>query len=283
PILSRWAQRCRLPPPAPHGWTPFDKNGEGLPDLYTVHYRIPGYEVYTLLAQPGGGYAPSHTPVLPNNTRPDSPPLDNPDAAGWMPADVGGKRGAPDGKADLVRVDREGSRLRVTTLLSDGAGWTIRSDTPWRPAGTEVPYGPKDVHAWRTAQLNGDDKADLVHYTPLGTGDRVEYLLSRGDGKWTSGSTDRFQSAAPSGGPLTRSDVGSFREVDLNGDGLSDFTHVEVGGGPSSSHITIRSLISTGPATWREETWRSFQPIDAAAAHRLQFIDFDGHRVPDPG
>src|SRR5262249_10198626 len=57
PIFSLWAQPSPVAPPAPHRWTPFDKNGDGLHDLYTVHYRNPGYEVYTLLAQPGGGYA----------------------------------------------------------------------------------------------------------------------------------------------------------------------------------------------------------------------------------
>jgi hypothetical protein len=278
-----WAQPSPTAPPAPHRWTPFDHNGDGRQDLFAVHYRNPGYEVYTLLAQPGGGYALSHAPVLPDPALPDGPPLDNPDAAGWMPGDVGSEDGAPDGRSDLVRVDRVGSRLRVTTLLSTTSGWSIRPDAPWRVNGAEVQYGARDVRSWQPAELNGDDRMDLVHFVPLATGVRVEYLISHGDGTWTADGIDAFQSAGPGGEPLTRKDVGSFRVVDLNRDGLSDFTHVEVGGGPSSSYLTIRSLISTGPAAWREETWQRFQPIDTAAAHRLQFIDFDGDGVPDLG
>jgi RHS repeat-associated protein len=279
-----WAQPSPVAPPAPHRWTVFDQNGDGRQDLYAVHYRNPGYEVYTLIAQQGGGYVMSHTPVLPDPTQADGPALANPDAPRWMPIDVGSPQGVPDGKTDLVFVDREGTRLRVTTLLSTGSGWTVKSVTPWRDKnGVEVPYGATDVQAWRPAELNGDDKVDLVHFFPLGTGVRVEYLLSNGDGTWTSGGSDHFQSAAVSGGPLTRQDVGTFRVGDLNRDGLSDFTHIEVGGGPSSSYYTIRSLISTGPTSWREETWQRFQPIDTAAAHRLQFMDFDGDGVGDLG
>jgi RHS repeat-associated protein len=278
-----WVQPAPVAPPAAHRWSPFDQNGDGLQDLYAVHYRNPGYEVYTSLAQPGGGYALSHAPVLPDPTKPDRPPLDNPDAAGWMPGDVGGPAAVADGRSDLVRVDRDGTRLRVTTLLSTRSGWSVRADTPWRVNGVEVPYGATDMRAWQPAQMNGDDKTDLVHFVPLGTGVRLEYLLSRGNGKWTADSVDQFTSAGPDGGPLTRTDVGSFRVEDLNEDGLSDFTHVEVGGGPSSSYLTIRSLISTGRTAWRAETWRQFQAIDTAAAHRLQFIDFNGDSVPDLG
>jgi RHS repeat-associated protein len=286
PHFDLGVQPSPVAPPADHRWTPFDHNGDGRQDLYTVHYRNPGYEIHTRLGQAEGDYlAATPLPVLPET---GGPPLNNPDASAWIAADVGGGlNGAPDGKTDLTMLEgRPGAALQVTTLLSTGSGWDRKCTSTPCITGTAIPDGT-DLRTWRLAQINGDDRADLVHFQPLGAGVRVEYLLSNGDGTWTARGADasgnRFQSAAPQGGPLTRTDVASFRISDLNLDGLSDFTHVEVGGGASSSYITIRSLISTGPATWREETWRRFQPIDTAAAHQLQFMDIDGDRVPDLG
>jgi hypothetical protein len=283
PQIDLWLQPTPVAPTPAHRWASFDQNGDGRQDLYTVHYRNPGYEVYTLLAQPNGGYVPDHKPIMPEAAQGCRPSLTNPDAATWIPIDTGGPDGLPDGKTDLVLVEDVGSRMEVTTLLSTGSGWTVKCATPWQLDDQDVPFSDAD-HAWYPAELNGDGKTDLVHFRSLGPGVRVDYLLSNGDGTWTASTSNArefFTSGSLAGGPFTRSDVGSFRLVDLNSDGLTDFVHVEVGGGPSARYSTIRSLVSTGPAAWREEPVKRFQPIDLAAAHRLQATDFDGDGLPD--
>lgn len=268
--------------PPQHRWTTLDANGDGRDDLVAVHYRNPGYQIYTLLAQPGSGYVSSSTPILPNSAI-SAAPLNNPDAAGWMIADVGGPGGRPDGKSDLIFVDRSGTTLGVTTLLSTGSDWTVKYSEPWLLGGAPAPYQSADTQMWSLAELNGDGLADLFHFVSLGTGVRLEYLLSDGAGGWINGSSDDFDSAAPAGGPLTRADVNSFRMVDLNRDKITDFVHVETGGQASSTYITVRSMLSTGAVQWEDETRQRFQAVDSAAAHRLQVIEFNGDGIPDLG
>lgn len=290
PRFDLWVQPSPVSPPAAHRWTAIDKNGDGRQDLVAVHYLNPGYQVYTQLAQQDGDYTQESAAVT--QAAPGGPPLNNPDGASWIPADVGGLDGVPDGKTDLVLLSgRPGAEVQVTTLLSTETGWTLRCGKPLCVTGASIPDGT-DTRAWRPAELNGDNKTDLAHFRFLDPGVRIEYLLSHGDGTWTTGHSDHFpppapsdhvQPPAPNGEPLTREDVGSFRDLELNRDGFRDFVHIEVGGGPSTSYITIRSLISTGPTAWREETWQSHQSIDSAAAHRLQPMDFDGDGVTDLG
>ena len=91
-------------PPGPTKWRVFDKNGDGREDLYAVMYRNPGYEVYTLIAKPGGGYTASHDFIAPQA---DAPYMNDPDTSRWMAADVGSPAGTPDGRSDLIRVSRD--------------------------------------------------------------------------------------------------------------------------------------------------------------------------------
>ena len=99
-----WVQPSPIAAPGPTKWRTFDKNGDGREDLYAVMYRNPGYEIYTLIAKPGGGYAASHDPITPQA---DAPYMNDPDTARWMAADVGGPTGVPDGRSDLIRVSRD--------------------------------------------------------------------------------------------------------------------------------------------------------------------------------
>lgn len=275
-------QPAPVAPPPLHRWTTLDANGDGRDDLTAVHYRNPGYQIYTLLAQPAGGYVSSSTPILPDSAV-SAAPLNNPDAAGWMIADVGGPEGRPDGKSDLVFVDRSGTTLRITTLLSTGAGWTVKYSEPWLLGGAPSPYNSADTQMWRLAELNGDARADLFHFVSLGAGVRFEYLLSDGAGGWISGSSSHFDSVTTAGGPLTRTDVNSFRMADLNRDKISDFVHVETGGQAGSTYMTVRSMLSTGAGQWEDETRQRFQAVDSAAAHRLQVIEFNGDGITDLG
>ena len=91
-------------PPNRLGWMAADVDDDGREDLVQVHFRNPGYEVYTLTAQAGGGYARSSAEIAPG----PGMPLTNPNTAAWMPVDIGGPAGEADGRTDLVPVDRDG-------------------------------------------------------------------------------------------------------------------------------------------------------------------------------
>jgi RHS repeat-associated protein len=267
--------------PAQYRWTPFDYNGDGRKDLYTVEYRNPGYQLYVLTAKAGGGYQ-SETPVAIQPTAGGSA-LDNPDASGWLAMDVTGPQGSSDGRSDLVLVGRAAGALQVTTLVASDAGWAVQACAQTSCLiGSDVPDAT-DLRAWRATRLNGDDRADLVRFVSLGAGVRVEYLLAH-TGGWLAGHHDHFTSTTPAdGGALARPDVQTFRTADLNRDGLDDFVHVEVGGTATTPRYILRSLLSTGSATWREEQRRKLQPLPSAAAHGLRPVDFDGDGVTDLG
>ncbi|WP_200215480.1 FG-GAP-like repeat-containing protein [Micromonospora coerulea] len=277
PAFAMWAQPSPVAAPASHRWAPLDVDGDGRQDLYTVHYRNPGYQVYVQHAKPDGGYELTGTPILPST---GGPGLDEPNAAGWMAMDVGGPDSTPDGRSDLVLLSQSGSTLHAVTLLSTDKGWRLVPTAGDAAVGVAVPG-----LGWQPADLNGDELTDLVHFTALPNGVRLDYLLATGDGTWTRDTADRtyFTSAAPTGGPLRRADVGSFRVTDRNHDGVSDFVHIEVGGTAATRYRTIRTLISTTATTWAEQTDYAAGPFDPAAAHGLQPMEFDGDGLPDLG
>ena len=281
-----WQLPSPVAAPALHRWAVFDGNGDGRQDLYTTFYRNPGYQLYTLTAKPGGGYTPVSEQLAAPAT---GPGLDNPDAGGWLPADVAGPQGTADGHSDLVLPGRApGGSLRVATAQLKESGWTVLpcpASTPTCITGTDVPDG-RDLQAWRPARVNDDDLTDLVRFRPLSTGARLEYLLAQGDGTWSASRRDAFSTGtAADGDALTEADVDGFRDLDLNGDGIDDFTHVEVVDlGPRRGCLILRSLVSTGPGTWREEQRRNCQDrLESAAGHALQPLELDGDGVPDLG
>ena len=82
-------------PADPFRWMPADVTGTGRQDLVYVHFRNPGYEVYTLRREPAGTFTRSSAPISPEAGM----PLTNPNAGAWMPIDVGGgASGAADGR-----------------------------------------------------------------------------------------------------------------------------------------------------------------------------------------
>jgi YD repeat-containing protein len=265
-----------------HRWMPADVTGTGRQDLVYVHFRNPGLEVYTLTRDTSGQFTRSSTAITP---RPGMP-LTNPNAGAWMPIDVGGgPGGAPDGKTDLVLVDRDpDGTLRVSTLLSTGTGWTPKPAEPWRPAGAGAPYGPADVQNWRPANLNGDGRSDLVHLVSLGMGVRVDYLLSHGDGTWTSGSTPGYftKAATATTAPvpaLTAPNVQDFHSTDVDGDQLTDFAFVEAG--PDGT--IIRTLEGNGDASFTERHYTDPAPFTPAQVRAFQPMDFNGDGMQDLG
>lgn len=279
PQYSIWGQATQVAPPAPHRWQPFDYNGDGRQDLYAIHHRNPGVEIYTLTAQADGSYVPDHKPV--------DLPVDVPDTSRWLAADVASSAGGADGRTDLVLVARDSPctrcepTLALTTLVSTEQGWDAHHTYPWRKNGTIAPYDAPEMHTWRAAALDGNGAADLVHFRTVPGGVRMETLRSQGDGTWTSSADDRFTSDVVAGGRLTRPDVQRFRKMDLNNDHVDDFVHAETGGGPSNAFRVVRSLVSQAPGTWQEETERTFAAAEPALARELQPADINGDGIQD--
>ena len=283
-----------------HRWMPADVTGTGRQALVYVQFRNPGYEVYTLTRQPSGKFSRSAQTILPQDVSPDGqdkPPLANANAGAWMPLDVGSPKaagGGPDGKTDLVMVDRDGGTLRVYTLLSTGSGWEAKAAAPW-PGN----YGSADVQNWRPANLNRDGRSDLVHLVTAGPGVRVEYLLSNEDGSWTSGTTPAyFTKATPAQGvrpdipAFGAPNVQDFRSMDIDGDSVTDFVFAErleditaeCQGDKARGHdcgTVIRSLTGNGDGSFSERTDSDPVRFTAAQVHALKTSDFNGDGLGD--
>lgn len=280
-----------------HRWMPADVTGTGRQDLVYVHFRNPGYEVYTLTRAASGNPTRSSVAITPPpNTTPTAPqvpipsdgtPLTNANAGAWMPIDVGGgPNGAPDGKTDLVLVDRDpDGTLRIYTLLSTGNGWIPKVNTPWRVKENGVEkdvFGSSaDVQHWRPANLNHDGRSDLVHLVPLGQGVRVEHLLSKGDGTWERGSGphDYFTTATADAPALTALNVQDFVSTDIDGDQLTDLALVEGGSGDT----IIRTLVGNGDASFSARSFRDPLALTTTQARAFQPMDFNGDGMQDLG
>ena len=102
-----------------HRWMPADVSGTGRRSLVYVHFRNPGYEVYTLTPDDTGGFTRDSKEIKPK----DGMPLKNPYTAGWMPLEAGAPdRAAPDGRADLVMMERDGQSGSVSRRVPAGSG-----------------------------------------------------------------------------------------------------------------------------------------------------------------
>ena len=287
PRYALWSQPSPVATPR-HRWMPLDENGDGRQDLVYVHYTnraandaltVEAYHVYLLHGQANGTYQASERSILPL----DGVRLNNPAATDWLPIDVGGDSGRPDGRSDLVLLDRDDTgAVRTITLLSSPTGWVMHANRLQDDSGQAVSLSDADLRSWRPATLNRSGKTDLVHFDFADPGVRLRWLTARGDGGWTAHTATYFGSAAD-GGPLTRPDVSTFRAVDDNLDGLTDFRYVDVDTGATPNTVTVRTLISTRPGQWLEETKSIAQSMEPGAAHRLRSIDFNGDHVPDLG
>jgi hypothetical protein len=250
-----------------------DVTGDGRQDLVYVHFRNPGYEVYTLAAQPAGGFKRSSVTVTPGA---ELPGLTNPNTGSWMLLDVGGgPGGAPDGRADLVLVDRDNTTLRIYTLLSTAAGWTAKVDQAWRVDGKPAPYDDPDVRGWRPANLNHDGRTDLVHVVALAVGVRVEYLVANGDGTWSSGAHTYF-TASSTYGALAGAEAGAFLLTDVDGNGLTDLVYVQ-----SGSTTVVRTLLADGNLSWTEQTASVSLITSPGEAHAFRAMEYNGDGMRD--
>lgn len=217
-------------------WLPADVNGDGRTDLVHVEYRRPVARFFTLISGGDGlSWRPSPDPA---QTLLEGAPRR------WLPIDTNA-----DGQTDLVHLAGGRTNLTVRTMVSTGDGrWVVKS----APAAITVPAGTAvsftDSARWRTADVNGDHRTDLVHVLPLGPGLRVDTLVSTGDGKWSPKAPvpDAWPGYARAGPP-------SWLSTDLDGDGRDDIVRVDkLSGGltmsvlGSTTALDVTSTIDNG-------------------------------------
>lgn len=121
----------------------------------------------------------------------------------WQSLDING-----DGKTDLVHLIEGGGAYR--SWLSNGDGsFTIREYTTTRDSAA-------NADLWRVLDVNGDGRADLIHFTAAPGAAKV--WISQGDGEFVVSDFN-----TPDDLSLK---VGKWLPIDLNGDGLGDLVHL---------------------------------------------------------
>ena len=158
-------------------FTPLEQDGDGRQDYVRMYFRKPGYTIYAYRREPGYGYLKTETLLSPGDFPGVATPLNNPDTAAWMAADVGGgANDEPDGKEDLVYVDSDADSIgfglnyvtgiNLYTLLSTGNGtWVKKRRTVLRFGGTQTnrSFDTFANRRWKLLDIDGDGRSDLIY------------------------------------------------------------------------------------------------------------------------
>ncbi len=127
----------------------------------------------------------------------------------FLPMDVNG-----DDKTDLVELYPFANMFTRRTWISTGYGYTLGS--------TDAVMGYAENAQQLVADVNGDQRADLVELAPYGLSTRRRIWLSTGAG-FAGGATDTgIGSFSCSDGNCTS----QFLQMDVNGDGLGEMTEI---------------------------------------------------------
>ena len=282
-------------------WKPADVNGDGMVDLVHPYFydvegpggeRRRGSRIHILFSKGDGTWLPQ--------TPPPWPSIRLRNTANWRPMDVNG-----DGKADLVNIhsvppeSSSPSCTYVDTLLSNFAydkqkGLGDWPDDEYFPGDWLFRQGqclklniPHTLN-WKSADVNGDGKTDLVHMDRGTDAYVLDTLLSTGSGKWWELVTSKAGNGA-------MRDTPSWKTADINGDGRTDLVHVSVSSGHFDDYeenfiqdYVVHTLTSTGEGGWRqpetylEPTGLPYDPFDwGNSTLSWQSTGFDGNGMDD--
>lgn len=285
------------PDPAAPGWIPVDLDGDGMADLARIRPNgaAPGIILDTVHAIGGGRFGPVASETHFDTS--SSAPMWDRSVQAFRPTDVDG-----DGLTDFVHISVvAGADPTIRTLRARAGGGFDEVATS--PAAAVI-----DPVSWRTADIDGDGNADLVHVTRFGAG-CIEIVVEAGDGAGGFAPSTLGGSAcvAPTvaADPTYSNlfdDSRNFVLADLDGDRRPELIHVTHQLHASQASLLVVTVVhrdgsgtwsAAVPATWTPSgdvgdswSWQpSFDPESGDAG--LAYIAPSGgfalrwQRVPD--
>ena len=137
---------------SPARFYPADVNGDGATDFVRQLVSPTAVYIQTLFSTGRGHWiSRAVAPALPASLLPGT----DFGTLGWFVADANG-----DGRADLVRLDRDGHTVRATIALAHGADdWTIEQPALGSPAKVE---DWAEDPGWMLADTNADGRMEMV-------------------------------------------------------------------------------------------------------------------------
>lgn len=156
-----------------------------------------------------------------------------------------------DGRTDLLHIISNTNDARLTVASFDDASWKSMSTVVRHPSvlgGWPSYKGLSNVVRWRVADVNGDGLSDLVRLVHNDTTFVVQSLESLGAHTWKdSVDTVFLPSGSTAAGFFGAQD---FLDVDVDGDGLSDFAFFDP---DASGSLTATVLYASGTGFGRIE------------------------------
>ncbi len=210
-------------------WTPAEINGDGRKDWVYIRDNVQGPLICSMIAD-GDTYRDRMSCQSPSPNTDRLTALRN-----WRVMDVDA-----DGRDDLVYLLylTPADGIQVNTWFSNGDGtWRFTSQRVLKG----LPETERDTTNWRSMDVNGDGRLDLVKVSHDGLSLQVRTLLSNGDGTWT----EKVQELLVDGN-LTASK--GWRPADVNGDGKADLVYVDY----LKPGVRVQTLLSKGDGTWQQ-------------------------------
>ncbi len=182
-----------------------DVNGDGKSDLIELYPAGLGAAGRHIWLSNGTGFTSGSTDTsMPWTT-----------SSRYLTMDVNG-----DGKTDMVELYPFLGTFQRKTWLSTGYSFTLTSN--------DGGIGVNDSSQFVAADINGDDRDDLIEYYPYGLVTFRHIWVSTGSG-FASGPTDTL---------LANNSGSKFFAMDVNGDGLMDMTELWPSFLATARHIT---------------------------------------------
>jgi RHS repeat-associated protein len=192
-----------------------DVNGDGIADLFGIYTGAWFVNILIVVdvVSPDTGADSSHT----------------------FTGDVNG-----DGRQDEIHIHTSNTSNTIYTLLRKADGQYLQKTQPVMQGDHQV------IRNFKTADVNGDGRTDLI-YMKNDRGDIwVDTLLSKGDGTWDEDYRLAWHGYDAANHGETGADTPNWRAMDVDGDGRTDLVHLY----PAGQNLRISTLLSNGDGNW---------------------------------